>query len=44
MAKKKSKIQKDLFGEAVSEDEVKKIEPPVRKFVPWEKKRSFLYY
>ena len=35
--------KEDLFGKAVNKDEVKKIESPVRKFVPWEKKRSFDY-
>ncbi len=35
--------KEDLFGKTVSKDEVKKIELPVRKFVPWEKKRSFDY-
>ena len=43
MAKKKAKLQKDLFGKTVSEDEVRKMESPVRKSVPWEKKRSFDY-
>lgn len=35
--------KEDLFGKTVHKDEVKKIESPVRKFVPWEKKRSFDY-
>ena len=43
MAKKKGKIQKDLFGKPVSEDEVPKINSPIRKTKPWEKKISFDY-